>query len=79
MQVECTCGITRAVAVVYTYVWACVSSVTLFASRYKLSIIIRLDSALSSKLIITREMQNINGASSRVLDSLFERIAFKTF
>ena len=79
MQVECTCGITRAVAVVYTYVWAWVSSVMLFASRYNLSIIIKLDSALSSKLIITREMQNINGASSRVLDSLFERIAFKTF
>ena len=29
--------------------------------------------------IITREMQSINGASIKVLDSSFERIAFKTF
>ena len=28
---------------------------------------------------ITREMQSINGANLRVLDSLFERIALKTF
>ena len=30
-------------------------------------------------IIITREMQSINRASIRVLDSSFERIAFKTF
>ena len=29
--------------------------------------------------IITREMQSINGASIRVLDSSIERIVFKTF
>ena len=30
-------------------------------------------------IIITREMQSINGVSLRVLDSLFERIVLKTF
>ena len=42
-------------------------------SRYILS------AAISSGRIITREMQSINGARFRVLDSSFERIAFKTF
>ena len=32
-----------------------------------------------SDLSITREMQSINGASNIVLESSFERIAFKTF
>ena len=30
-------------------------------------------------MVCTREMQSINGASLRVLDSLIERIALKTF
>ena len=46
---QVTCGVTRAVAVVYTYIRACVSCVMLSASRYNL---FRLDSALSSKLIL---------------------------
>ena len=47
----------------------CSGNPALLASWAKMIIII----------IITREMQSIDGVSIRVLDSSFERIAFKTF
>ena len=47
----------------------CSGNPALLASLAKMIIII----------IITREMQSIDGVSIRVLDSSFERIAFKTF
>ena len=58
----------------------CRLSATWNTSLLDLLLVYRAASHSSNcKTIITREMQSINGASIRVLDSLFERIAFKTF
>ena len=48
------------------------SNVFAYTLRSEISIVAR-------ETLITREMQSINGVSIRVLDSSFERIAFKTF